>query len=217
MLKKKKLLNICFALLLLTAMMTALGTAFADETKAVYRGNAGEFVFETEGEYAPDDLFENFKGVMPGDTLTQKIIVRYEEKKDTKLKLYLRSEGAEADSIDFLSKLSLEVRQAGKEEVFAAAADKAGDLKEGICLGTFYSGEETELELKLTVPKELGNQYQNAIGKIRWEFIAEEYPLTEEDPKTGDSSNILLYIAVLAVAGISGAYLIYRKITEKDR
>ena len=71
---KKKFFTVCFTMFLIYAALIGAGAAFAGETGVIYRGNAGEFVFETKSVHAPDDLFENFKGVMPGDVLTQNII-----------------------------------------------------------------------------------------------------------------------------------------------
>ena len=67
--------------------------AAAEDGKVTYSGNAGQFIFEPGGLDSPTDLFPNFKGVMPGDTLTQKITVRNDADNKVKVKVYMRNFG----------------------------------------------------------------------------------------------------------------------------
>lgn len=52
------------------------------------------------------------------------------------------------------------------------------------------------------MPIELDNDYQKAVGYLDWQFKVEEFPVESDLPKTGDSSNILLYIALISVSFI---------------
>ena len=68
---------------LLTVLIIALSSVlpvYAADGKVTYSGNAGNSVFEPGSEHSLTDLFPNFKGVMPGDTLTEQveITVKYE-------------------------------------------------------------------------------------------------------------------------------------------
>lgn len=176
---------------------------YAADGKVTYSGNAGNFVFEPGSEHSLTDLFPNFKDVMPGDTLTQKITVKNDADNKVKVKIYIRSLGAHEDSVDFLSQLGLKVSKSEENKMaymFDAKANETAQLTDWVCLGTLYSGGEVNLDVTLTVPVELDNEFQNSIGYLDWEFMIEEFPIEEGDPKppqTGDNSHMGLWFAFM--------------------
>lgn len=178
---------------------------YADNGKVTYRGNAKNFIFEPGSNYSLTDLFPNFKDVMPGDTLAQKITVKNDA--DNKVKIYIRSLGAHEDSDQFLSQLGLRVRKSSDNKMaymFDAEANETGQLTDWVCLGTLYSGGEVNLEVILKVPVELDNKFQNEIGYLDWEFMIEEFPVEPDDPKppkTGDNSYMEMWFALMIGSG----------------
>lgn len=166
----------------------------------IYEKDAGEFIFEYGSEHSETDLFSDFKSVMPGDSIAQTVTVRNDASNKVKVKIYMRSLGAESGSEDFLSKLRLSVKKSNDNEMaymFDSTADKTDGLTDWVLLGTLYSGGEVNLDVKLEVPTSLGNEYAEKIGKLTWEFKVEELPIEPSDPKppqTGDNSSILVYI-----------------------
>ncbi|MBE6761873.1 MAG: LPXTG cell wall anchor domain-containing protein [Ruminococcaceae bacterium] len=203
----KRVIALLFALLMM-AMLTLSATA--TQGNVVYDDGAKECIFSPGSEYSPTDLFPNFKDVMPGDTLTQQITVKNEASNEVKIKIYMRSLGAHDDSVEFLSKLGLTVQKSENNQMaymFDAAADETAQLTDWVCLGTLYSGGEVNLDVKLTVPVDLDNNFQSLIGYLDWEFRIEEFPIEKDDPTppTGDNSNITLWIAVF---GISAAIIV---------
>ncbi len=148
-----------------------------------YYGNASHFVFEKGSVYSPTDLFESFKGVMPGDTLTERITVRNKSPQN-KVGIYMRALGAKEGSEDFLEKLTLTVKASGNNGyLFSAPASERATLADWVYLGTFYGDTGVDLDVTLNVPTDLGNEYQNRIGYLDWEFYAVEYPIVIPFPK----------------------------------
>jgi len=196
----KKILTLLLTFVLL---LSSTVTVFAADGKVTYSGNAGSFVFEPGSDHSLTDLFPNFKGVMPGDKLTQQITVKNDADNNVKVKIYVRSLGAHEDSKAFLSQLGLKVKTSSENEMaymFDATASETAQLTDWVCLGTLYSGGEVNLDVTLNVPVSMGNEFQDQIGYLDWEFKIEEYPVEDTDPKppqTGDNSNLGLWFALM--------------------
>ena len=216
----KKILKTISALALALLLLLGMGaTAFA-ESKVTYEGGAEKFVFLPGSEYTETDLFENFKGVMPGDVITQEITVQNNYTKAEKVKIYLRAvvhdeqgnplseEVARTEDLvsmqDFLSQLTMTVKQ-GDKVLFSASPDELDGLKENVLLGTFPGKSYTKLVLELSVPIELGNEYANRVGEVDWIFTAEEVTKTVQ---TGDDSDLILWAALMTLSLVTAAGVI---------
>ncbi len=211
----KKLLILISALCLILSIQMSV---FAAST-VTYEGTSKKFIFEPGSKHSPTDLFSDLKGVMPGDSITQKIYIKNDVKNDVKIKLYIKSTGATKDSADFLSKLNLTVAQDGDSKLFSGPADEAGTLSEWVYLGTFYSGAEINLNVTLDVPLDLGDEYQEAVGYIDWLFKVDELPVEPDDPKppqTGDNFNFVLWISLMVVSGGCIFYIILTGRKRRD-
>ena len=197
----------------IVATLTLLSTLpiHAANGKVTYSGNSGDFIFAPGSDHSPTDLFPNFKGVMPGDHLSQQITVRNDASKEIKVDIYVRALGAHEGSEKFLSQLGLKVEKSAENEMaymFNAKANETAQLTDWVHLGTLYSGGEVNLDVILDVPVELDNEFQNQIGYLDWEFKIEESPVDEDDPvppPTGDDSHIGVYLTV----GIGAVLLIF--------
>lgn len=183
-----------FSLVLTLVLVVAMATpAFAATASITYKGQKDQFVFDPS-----TDLFRNFKGVMPGDTLEQSITFTNKSTDSNYVKLYVRAvahdtsnpltnpvkenEKTIASMEDFLSQLDMEV-YCGKKQIFKASPDELGGMKNKVLLGTFKKNASATLTVKLNVPIELGNEYANRMGEVDWIFTVEAFKGT---PSTSD-------------------------------
>lgn len=200
---------LCLALVVFAAALAPSALAAGNVS---YLGRADKFVFSPGSSYSPTDLFTDFKNVMPGDTLTQSVYIANNAAYNVKVKLYMRALGAEAGSEAFLSQMGLAV-SSGVSTLFAAPADQTAQLTDWVYLGTLYSGGSAELKVTLSVPIEMGNDFQNAVGTLNWQFMVEELPISPTDPiiKTGDAARPLAWLALMALSGAGAAFILARR------
>lgn len=223
---------------LLLAMIMMISSALsihAEDGTVTYKGSTKQFIFEPGSDYSVTDLFPNFKDVMPGDTLTQKITVRNDMAHYFIIKVSLRALGAHEGSEEFLSQLKLTVKRSdekGATDIFDASADQTAQLTDWVTLGEFYAGQTVDLDLTLEVPIELGNDFQDKIGYLDWEFWVEEFPTgngwtppppsatpsaEEGAAKTGDDANLALWYSLLGVSAVGLIILFFwRKKDDKE-
>lgn len=220
------------SLVMMLVLLLGLGaTAYADGT-VNYQGGAEKFVFLPGSSYTDTDLFDGFKGVMPGDTLTQTIEVRNRFLSTGSVRIYLRAVAHDEQSnplsanvaasgetvatmSDFLSQLHMEVWQ-GDKCIFAGTPDQLDGLKNNVLLATVARFKSTTLTVKLQVPAELGNEYANRVGEVDWVFTAEELD-PQGNPKTGDTSNLTLWIVVMVVCLVAVAVVAFLILKKKKK
>ena len=240
----KKTCKTIASLVMMLVLLLGIGApAYALDGNVTYQGGAEKFVFTPGSGYTDTDLFDGFKNVMPGDVLTQTIQVKNGFFGTGSVKIYLRavahdeaanpltySESFEnlagkdqagipgqrdetvATMSDFLSQLSMQVWQ-GSECIFTGSPNELDGLKNNVLLANVPRGKSVELTVVLGVPLDLDNKYANRVGEVDWVFTAEELD-PQGNPKTGDTSNLTLWIVVMVVclAAIAVvAFLILKK------
>ena len=197
-----------------------LGMTVYAEGSVTYSAKAQKFIFAPGTSHSPTSLFENFQNVMPGDRVTEQILVKNDAFRKVKIKVYMRSLGAQENTDDFLSQMNLTVRQRDDSNLFSAPADQTAQLTDWIYLGTVYSGGIINLDVTLEVPITMDDRYQNSVGYIDWEFKIEELPISPDDPQppqTGDDSNILVYTGIMIVSFVAVIILLIMRKREYKR
>ena len=199
----KNIIKICMVLLL----MVALSSSALAAASVTYVGGAEDFIFLPGSEYSDSDMFENFKGVLPGDVLTQNITVK--NNTSGKVRIYMRAEPVTEVDRDFLSQLKLHV-ECKDSAIFDAAASETAQLTNNTLLGTFKSKGSTQLTVTLTVPAELGNEYMGKVGTVPWTFLVEEIP-EEDSPETGDWFRMEIWLSAAVLLAAAILFVLLRK------
>ena len=205
----KRLFSVLAGLILaLNMAVHALATS-----SVTYDGDANKFIF------APENLFADFQDVMPGDTLTEQILIKNDTSNGVKIKVYMRSLGAQENTGEFLSQMKLTVKQKDDSVLFAAPADETAQLTDWVYLGTVYSGGEITLDVTLEVPLTMSNDDQKKIGYIDWAFKIEELPVDPSDPtppQTGDAGDIFLYSGLMVFSFAALMILLFGKRKKRE-
>ena len=194
----KKLWQAGISFLLLLALMTGLAApALAEDATITFDGT--DFTFSPGSTYTSTDLFPDFKGVMPGDVLTQSITFKNEAQDYDYVKLYLKAvphpdehtqeqpmseKVLEAEKTlesmnEFLSQLTMKVWNGADktaEPIFEGAPNAAFGAVE---LGRVNKGETAALTVELEVPIELGIEYMYRVGEVDWVFTVEAFRETQ--------------------------------------
>ena len=123
-------LKICLMMLLVAALLCESALA----ASVTYEGGAERFVFLPGSSYSDTDLFEGFKGVLPGDVRTQTI--RVQNDSGAPVRLYLRADPVREADADFLNALHMTVT-AGSKDIFDAPAGVQDGLAKNVLLGSF--------------------------------------------------------------------------------
>ena len=197
--KKHGFKSILSLLMVLATILSFSVTAYAAESSVTFED--GKIIaFEPGSVYTNTDLFDNFKGVMPGDVRTEEVTIRNNTKDCDYIKVYMRAvlhdetgnpisdkvlaelqadKRREATSeleymYDFLSQLSMKVWN-GSSLIYEESPDKLDGLTENVYLGSVRKGETIKLNVELDVPIEMGNEYANRIGEVDWVFVVEGF------------------------------------------
>ncbi len=196
---KTKLIRRFMGVVAASAMLVTclgVGVAAADD-EVIYQGSGrGEVVVSPGTPSDPKDLFgSEMKNLMPGDTITKSIALQNNGSR--RITFYMKAEAAASSqfatdaeksmSDDLMNKMTLEIavrNQSGGEPRVLYQGPASGDPSEGvgttgdlvtqyIQLASVSAQQGAVLDVTLSVPKSLGNEYQDGIAKVNWLFQCE--------------------------------------------
>ncbi len=217
------------SLLLLAVMVLSLAVpALAAGSVVEYYGHK-LFDIEPGSVWTDTDLFDGFKGVMPGDTLTETVTIENTASCCDYIRVYLQAiphddsnplsatvaaEETIASMEDFLSQLTLTVKQ-GLTTIYTGPASDMDQMKR-VSLGKISRNKSAALSLALEVPLEMSNDYAKRVGEIDWKFTIEEYDNSSDIPKTGDHMAQYLLPCLIAM-GVSAAVLLFLLVMKRKK
>lgn len=178
------------------------------------------------------DLFLSFKGVVPGDTLTQDVAVNLENV-STPTRLYVRADASriDAEAMDILDDnvtLSASFDEAPGVRPVSDAGTPFEVLasERGILVAEVTEPAETTLHLSLTVDVSAGNEVADLVTRIPWEIVVEEEDDAvsggDEEEGTGGplatTSDPLSYGIVIGVVVVGcGALMASRVVSSRNK
>ena len=217
----KRLFSLLLALMLVMALAVP---AMAADGQITYQGKSKILITPATTAYTDSDMFDGFKGVMPGDKLEEEVKITNLAVDCDYVKVYIqaiphgatnqpskkvREAGETAATMnEFLSQLSWKVTSKDGT-VFEGSPANGSDR---IYLGKLNRFKVLTLNAELTVPEELGNEFAHREGEVDWEFTFEAYNYPAGTaPKTGDY--IMMAVAIMAMSGVAllAVVLIKRK------
>ncbi len=153
-----------------------------------------------------EDLFLNFKNLMPSMAVEQPITVKNSFTKTVNIYLKIESATFEdttdaeqskklLDALDL--KLSLKEPNGQTSEIFNEKASGTTDGKR-ILLGTYAPAKTGSITATVTMPAELGNDFQNLQGKTVWIFSCEEVVYDDDDDDDDDDDEDSSFITTAA-------------------
>lgn len=168
------------------------------QSNVTYVGTSKKFIFDSTGEEI-SSLFVEFNDVIPGNSYNESISLKNSRSNEVKINVYFRGTSNDEFTNNLLSNLSLSVNQNHETVLFDSGSNTIEDINDWHLLGTLYSGGNVDLDFILTVPKELGNEYQDSVGTIDWQLKVEELPIEDTDPIVNTYDSIYLYLSLLLI------------------
>ena len=208
----KKFISLLLALMVL--MSCVICVSAEDGTVTI---TTSDIEFGPGSKYTDTDMFANFKGVMPGDTLSQKIVIKNDMTKFDYVKVYLRAvpHGAAntpetkdltaADSKAFLDFMTMTVATAKGKTIYSGKPWSASDgLEEKVLIATINKRKTATLNVDLKVSELMTYEFMEKKGEVDWEFTIEGFNNPSNgNYKTGDIIAICVLVMILALAALA--------------
>ena len=175
-----------------------------------YEGESEKLVSNSE------DFFANIPVLMPGDEFED--CITFDNTSSEDIKLYFFSVASDENNLP--DKILLNITESLEKEnhtVYEGTV-RTEDLKEGILLGTLSAKSKGCFSFKISVPKELQNQYALSKSHVTWIFSTEPVRnIYAESVQTGDFGNFLGYLCLMAVSGILCCFIGVKSLRGREK
>lgn len=173
-----------------------------------YEGNSHKLIT------ASDDFFSNLSTLMPGDTLSDELLLKNTTNSEAEFFFHTQVPDTLSDeALQLLDQLTLEIFLDG--ELLYRGSLKSTVLEDRISLGIYKSGDTKRFRFAISMPETLTNTYALRETSIKWIFSVENEELIISTPppvKTGDSLDAKRYFVLMILSTFMfGTYAIYQK------
>ena len=178
---------------LATALVATPAMAAEGDPTITY--DAAENVLTVGEGASATDLFAAFKGVVPGDSITQDVNIDLRNV-SAPTRLYVRADTSRVPqaTIDALSSgvtltASFDVAEGVVSEATSGSPTEAFASEDGVLVATVTAPTATTMHLTLAVSTEVGNEISGLEAEIPWIITVEE----EDTDGEGDSTELPLH------------------------
>ncbi|WP_205839039.1 LPXTG cell wall anchor domain-containing protein [Bilifractor porci] len=213
---KKIIKTLCMFSLAICLLALYVSPTYADGVKKLYfEQQDGKMVWNNvRGD--DGNWFMSFTNMVPGGQYSDQLDIENGSRKIYALYMQVLPVPQDEKKDELLELISMKVTFGAKTLYQGTASGKeydSGNLRNVIYLGTYQPGKADRIQVELGLDKNVGLEYSDLLTKNDWKFMVTEVqnpkkpnakpnpPQTLQPPKTGDTSNPGLFIAILACAG----------------
>ena len=185
------------------------GSMGSQSLNIIYQGESQKLIADVK------DAFTNFATLMPGDSYSDTLALHNDS--ENEISMYFKATVPEdANKLYDALRIRITCRADGSEteEVIyeGSVAESAIDTRELVKLA---AGKSATLDFTLSFPEEYDNAYTLMSGDITWIFSTEENFKEPDRPddsaKTGDDTNLAMYLGLMGFACLGMAILMKEK------
>ena len=196
--------TVLLTMLSVLMIVSSVITGYATDSTITYKGRDAGFEFKPGSDYTSTDLFDGFKNIIPGMSLTDEVTIINDSKNSDYIRVYMRAEVHDEEgnpltyneafeSLDGKDQANIADERDetvatmqeflsklamriynGDKLIYEASPDQAGALIDNVLLGRLDRGKSLKLRVELDIPVELDNKYANRVGEVDWVFKIEE-------------------------------------------
>ena len=178
-----------------------------------------------EDVHVPSDFLERVSSLMPGDSMTEQVDIKNLNKRNAKFFMTIKISDEFAKEKELLGLINLTIKNKNGDTLYSG---KFVDITK-LLLGKIDINGTEKIELEISVPSELGNEYTKLNPVLDIYFLAEyENPVeggggssetlggATLSPKTGDSIDLAITMFLISSLGLIIVIILAYKERKKE-